>query len=70
MDRTLNFSLLPLRAGLLFLIIFQQLNQHFKVGAMYLVFPVIVIVLSSIFIPNFWTELKGKHRQDHYDHSH
>ena len=31
-------------------------------------FLVIVIVLSATFILKLWTELKGKHCQDHYDY--
>ena len=36
-------------------------------GAMYLVFPVIVIVLSALFILQHWTEVENKHSQYHYD---
>jgi len=35
---------------------------------MYLILPVIVIVLSTMFIPLLWTELKDKHCQDHYNY--
>ena len=35
---------------------------------MYLAFPVIVLVLFTMFIPQLWTELKGKHCPDHYDY--
>ena len=36
---------------------------------MYLVFPVIVIVLSAMFILWLWKELEGKHCQCYYDYS-
>jgi hypothetical protein len=35
---------------------------------MYVVFPAIVIVLSTMFIPELWTELKDKRCPDHYDY--
>ena len=41
----------------------------YQEGALYQVFPDIVIVLPAMFIVNFWTELQGKHCQYCYDYN-